>query len=46
MTITQLHDGSLELSDIHKGQRVHQRYFGYTRRQAISKFTEYLKGIK
>lgn len=43
MTITKLHDGSLELSDIVKGYRVHKKYFGYTRQEAIDLFLTYIK---
>lgn len=44
MTITKMHDGSLEISAISQTRgdmltgRVHMRYYGYTRREAIARF--------
>jgi hypothetical protein len=42
ISITRLHDGSLELATIHGGQRVHQRYFGYAEWEAVLEFETFL----
>lgn len=46
MTIEKLHDGSLLISDIVGSQLVKQKYMGYTKREAIRKFKQYLKSLQ
>ena len=45
ISITRLHDGSYECATIHNGHRVHQRYFGYTKRECLRLFRKYLKAL-
>ena len=42
ISITRLHDGSYECATVLCSRRVHYRYFGYTRREALQMFIEYI----
>ena len=46
MTITRNFDGSITISTIYKGCRVHQLYIGYPIRVAKKLFRNWLSGIK
>jgi len=43
MSITVNHDKSITISTIHKGYRRHQQYFGYTKREAVKQFRQWLQ---
>lgn len=38
--------GSITISTMHKGRRVHMLYVGYTVKQAEKRFCNYLKNLK
>lgn len=46
MTITKTFQGAYKISDIIKGYLVEKQYMGYTKREAIKKFKEDIKGEK
>lgn len=39
-TVTKLHNGALEVSDIIGGYLVRRTYYGYTKREAIAQFKQ------
>jgi hypothetical protein len=43
MTITKLHDGSLEISDIIGGYLIRKRYYLYSKKEAIALFRKETK---
>ena len=45
MSTTINHDGSITVSTMHKGYRRHRQYFGYTKREAVKLFRQYLKEL-
>ncbi len=45
-TITHNDNGTITISAIHKEQRVHRLYSGYTEKQAEDRFVKYLKELE
>lgn len=45
INITKNANGSLELSTIHNGYRVHKTYYFYSTRAAKADFINYLRGL-
>lgn len=43
--VTRNFNGSLNVSDIVKGYFVTRTYYGYTRRQAVRMFKQYVKSV-
>jgi len=43
MSIEKTFQGAYKISQIYKGYLVSRQYFGYTKKQAISLFKQYLK---
>jgi len=46
MTMEKLHNGAWRVSDIVGGYRVERVFFGYTKRQALALFAEYVAELE
>ena len=46
MTISKNYQGAWVIYSSHNGQLITMTYMGYTKKQAINRFKEHLRGIK